>query len=186
MRISAATVLLLTLLGLGSRPATAADASGGPLLRLAVRPAVRRVWPACGLSSEDLPSGLRGREGDENLLVRRMPGNLSADAGMSSPQRRVSAHAPVRNSQMREEAGREGIPSRGSPVQVRRAKPLLRVPGARIDRRPQHRAQPADAAGAVGLSTVTTTPHDSDEGPQIAAVGSKRRVESSPHGVELG
>ena len=71
--------------------------------------------------SRSLPSGVRDQEGDEDLLVRRVPGNLPSDAGVPPRMLRVPAAAPLRTSKMCEEAGQEGVPGRGSRLQVRRA-----------------------------------------------------------------
>ena len=135
MRTSA-MILLLAILVLGGRPATATDCAGGTT-----------CCDQCGrhvrLCREDLPSGVRDQEGDEDLLVRRVPGNLSSDAGVPPRMLRLPAAAPLRTSKMCEEAGQEGVPGRGSRLQVRRAAPLPRLLQWRIDRLSPHRAQPS-------------------------------------------
>ena len=50
---------------------------------------------SCGMCREDLPSGLRDEEGNEDLLARRVPGNLPSDAGMPPRIVRVPAAAPL-------------------------------------------------------------------------------------------
>ena len=104
---------------------------------------LRSVRAARALCREDLPSGVRDQEGNKNLLVRRVPGNLSSDARVPPRMLRVPAAAPLRTSKMREEVGEEGVPGRGSRLQVRRAAPLPRLLQWRIDRLSPHCAQPS-------------------------------------------
>ena len=132
---------------------------------------LRSVRAPRGLCREDLPGRVRDQEGDEDLLVRRVPGDLSSDARVPPRLLRVPAAAPLRTSKMREEAGQEGVPGRGSRLQVRRAAPLPRLLQRRIDRRsrmapnpPPAPAAPGDPAGAVDPGAISETAESKIDG----------------------
>ena len=82
--------------------------------------------------------------------MRRVPGNLSADARMPPSLRRMSATASLRTSKMREETDQEGVRGRSPGLQVRCAAPMPRLLQPRIDRLSSHRAHPS--AGPHGFS----------------------------------
>jgi hypothetical protein len=63
------------------------------------------------LPSKDLPTGLRNEERNENLLVHRVQGILHSDAGLPSMRRLLPAAATLREAEMREKVGQEGISS---------------------------------------------------------------------------
>ena len=99
---------------------------------------LRLLWTADGVRRNVLPVSLRNEEGEANLLVRRVPGILSADAELSVSSRmlRVSS-APLRASKMCEETGEERVPGRCSGLQMRRSASLSRLPPTSAGKRCQ-------------------------------------------------
>ena len=93
-----ALILLLTLPLFGSQPAIATDLRGQDDL-------LRSVRPARGMCRNVLPGRLRNEEGNKNVLVHRVQGDLSPDARLSSRMLRMPTAASLRAPKMREEAG---------------------------------------------------------------------------------
>ena len=123
-----------------------------------------------GLPSEDLLPGVRDEEGNEDLLVRRVQGVLHAAAGMPPLLRPVPAAAPLRQVNVRQEAGQKDVPGGRSRLQVRGAIPLPtmheRFHTERDCRRPRRAAAGSECpASADPNAAVARTEIDQDRVP---------------------
>jgi hypothetical protein len=115
---------------------------------------LRSVRLPLDMSPEDVPSGVRDAEGDEDLLERRVQGYLPSDARLPRLLRQVPA-TPMRKSQDREEAGQEGVPGRETGLQVRGKQLVSRLRERGPQRHSADRCAQFARACAVGSAVAS-------------------------------